>query len=405
MASNNNITAPKRCIYNDADMQKFLESPAKTELLKVTSAMGRSCANPACTNRYDPHSPLLGLSPAMAALHGSLSAMKSWLPDFPPNFNSQVRFGNPAFRDWHERLVQRAPSIVHAILLVNKKYPGCEDYSEEILASCAEDGMVAAGQMEEIESFDENDRIVVMELCVYLQSSFGHHVRLDYGTGHECSFQVFLYALCKVGCFGSTHDEPPTSQRLKAVTLSIWSAYLTITRALQTDYMLEPAGSHGVWGLDDYHCLPFYFGACQLQADGDGSTPESIQEPGTLSHGSDSFLYYGSISFIKSIKKGVPFFESSPMLNDISHLASWQKVASGLLKLFEGEVLNKRQVVQHFVFGEIFKANWTPSKSPNEAPQETFRTTQNVAPMVRAPWADRDAPGTGSPSTKAPWAK
>lgn len=403
----NNVSPPRRFIFNDSDMSKFLDSPAKKQLLQVVQAMGKACESQ-LEYEYDPNTPLKSLTPAMAALLGSLRAMLSWIEDCPPFDRSKARFGNPAFRKWHERLVERSVSIVYTILKMHQEYPDTADYDLMILEQALQEGIQAAGTTRLIETIeDESDRVVVLELCAYLRDSFGHPMRLDYGTGHECSFQVLLYSLLKIGCFGSTPEEPPTQERLKAVTLSLWSGYLAVTRQLQTDYMLEPAGSHGVWGLDDYHCLPFYYGACQLEADcGDESVPNLIHRDSVLAKQGDRFLYYGCIRYIKSLKKGVPFFEHSPMLNDISNLPSWKQVASGLLKLFEGEVLKKRQVVQHFVFGNIFSANWTPSEVQKQAPTTTFRT-EAVGPMARAPWADDPDGGRGGmpPPTRAPWAK
>lgn len=68
-------------------------------------------------------------------------------------------------------------------------------------------------------------------------------------------------------------------------------------------------------------------------------------------------MYFGCIKFIKQVKKGVPFGESSPMLNDISAVQSWEKVTTGMMKMFQAEVIGKLPVIKHLKFGSLLQFN------------------------------------------------
>lgn len=55
------------------------------------------------------------------------------------------------------------------------------------------------------------------------------------------------------------------------------------------------------------------------------------------------------------VKKGVPFAESSPYLDNVSGAASWEKVAGGLVKMYKVEILGKHPVIKHQYFGTIIE--------------------------------------------------
>ena len=76
------------------------------------------------------------------------------------------------------------------------------------------------------------------------------------GSGHELAFIAFLTGLFLIG-FLDLKD-------LQAISLRVFTRYLDVVRELQMVYMLEPAGSHGVWGLDDFQFLSYYWGSAQL---------------------------------------------------------------------------------------------------------------------------------------------
>ncbi len=71
------------------------------------------------------------------------------------------------------------------------------------------------------------------------------------------SFATFLMCLFKIEALKGDLDA-------RAVAVKVFNEYLILARKLQTVYKMEPAGSHGVWSLDDYQFLPFILGSAQL---------------------------------------------------------------------------------------------------------------------------------------------
>ena len=163
---------------------------------------------------------------------------------------------------------------------------------------------------------------------------------MDYGTGHEASFGLFLLCLTLIRFF------EPRVEVERDLVLVVFLRYMRLCWRLQDVYKLEPAGSHGVWGLDDYCFLPYIFGSGQLR----GKFPlivtpfrltisadQSLVPVSAILHPplSATNLYFLAIMRIHDVKYG-PFHEHSSQLHAIATgVPNWGKVNSGLFKMYD----------------------------------------------------------------------
>ncbi|CAI7722847.1 serine/threonine protein phosphatase 2A activator, putative [Plasmodium vivax] len=234
-----------------------------------------------------------------------------------------------------DKCIDLCPPIKQPTRFGNKGFQlFCDEYYKEIDESLPE--ILAQSGLKNLSEH-------TFQLGYYLKNSVGNRKRIDYGTGHELNFLLFLFCLNKLQFFG-----PPDHKHL---VLVLYRQYLECVRRIQITYTVEPAGSRGAWGLDDFQFLVFLFGAAQLSYNTQIKT-DDIEKKELLELWAPKYLYFDALKYI-SMLKHAPFHESSQMLYDISGVETWEKICSGLLKMYQAEIIQKRQILQHILFGKL----------------------------------------------------
>ncbi|WWC85833.1 uncharacterized protein L201_000700 [Kwoniella dendrophila CBS 6074] len=304
-----------------------------------------------------------GDSEGITTLLDMLDRMTKWVEEVPIQPQSNQRFGNLAFRSYIKLVEERLPSLFTSTSIPTTLLPQL--------------------------------------LPLFLNSyAFGHPVRIDYGTGHELAFVLGLYVCVISGWIGGQGDKEEEEDEL---ILRVFTKYLDLTTLLQKTYRLEPAGSHGVWGLDDYCFLPYLFGSAQL-LDGDLSPIQSLEKAKhfhtnkNLDPNEIKDLYTISLYHLLKFKSGATFQEHSPMLFSLSnqHL-NWIKIHGGLKKMFLGEIINKKVVVQSIWIGGWLWNNDLPDSHIKDKANK-YNNSQNTATGFN----NNNIMDIG---TKAPWAR
>lgn len=101
------------------------------------------------------------ISPMAQSILDVFDKLDKLLSDTPPIEQPQ-RFGNQAYRDWYNKLKLQALDYLQAAL-------------------------------------PEQFHRAIPEIVVYFVESFGNSTRIDYGTGHELAFIMFMCCLFKTG--------------------------------------------------------------------------------------------------------------------------------------------------------------------------------------------------------------
>lgn len=303
-SSSLNFCEPVRRILSPQDHERFKASPTYSLILSFVFSLSESVADKKISSIS--HSPQ---PETIQAIISILSSIENTIDSCPPADQGGSRFGNPSFRPFVDSISTQSRWWHQSLGLTSSS--------------------------------------AIIEVSTYLANSFGNHARIDYGSGHELHFIIWLLCLNRLSLLAES--------TFPALVLVVFPRYLRLLRRLQSVYYLEPAGSHGVWGLDDYHFLPFLFGASQLLHH-PYIRPLSIHNELVLEEESQEYIYLSMVQWTMASKtvKGLKW--TQPMLDDISGAKNWEKVEQGMRRMFVKEVLGKLPIMQHFLFGSLVPA-------------------------------------------------
>jgi len=302
---------PRRVITTEDDLRDWTASAERETLVGFARDVGDAIIGKVCSND-------LASSAASRVLLTLLEKARDLVSEFPPqDAHQRARYGNPSYKDWFDAMSATALGDMLSFVTT------------------------AAAPSADPKSLAE-------ELSGYWRDSFGNRNRVDYGTGHEVAFATLCLCARKAGVLDSESD-------MVALGCAVFPAYLRAVRRIQSAYLLEPAGSHGVWCVDDFHFLPFYWGAAQLQGH-PHLKPKSALDPDVVAVYADGYLYLDAVRHVRNTKaKLCSVEEACPILCDISRLAkTWVTARQGLARLWTHEVLDKLPVAQHFLFSAHF---------------------------------------------------
>lgn len=335
--------APSKEVKSPMDIQKWLNSETYHELNNFIQTICKCIT-------AKPNSSKCFVSPSIEKLLKLLDHLQK-LVELTPPINQPQRFGNAAYKTWHKLM------------------------SESFEENCGD--LIPAD--------------AIVELKPYFVESFGNATRIDYGTGHELTFVMFIMGLFKIGALLKSDE--------LAVALKVFNKYLSFVRTLQLTYKMEPAGRWDeiawIWVM----IIKFNITLSATES-GHSMIISSFHSSGEVRSWRWRKLIRWSLSrkrrlmssrmnlclldaLIISAKWRLDTlqsigemngslrewkccwwvqFDCSNQLWSISAVSSWSKICQGLIKMYQKEVLSKFPVIQHILFGSIFTLNPPPPK-------------------------------------------